>query len=555
MDVNTFFLLYGGIKAYTMFLSDCFMGNSKVSDFILKEDYFYMAKFSLAMCSLFVVKEELIEGSKNNFICKTIDEGILNCVKEVAVQTKDGFEIDGVIFKNPEEIVGLIRNKLAHGEFIIDLENKKILFKLENCMMSLGMSSVINMISKSIDCYYLNSSNTEYKNDIVVMNKPDKNRTKSLKTKSEIKGFLRTFSKMSFSFEKHDGGTLNDEIIKIADGLVTSAYEANSSIGLLVKAKKKFANQGYSFDWEKTPLKEDLIEEITDYVYYNYPKNMPYEHQIRFMKKDLESRLNPKKHLVESLKKNMIILQIAYENQTVNYGKVLEEYKTICSYDTIGLEELATTSFALFEAIFSYGNDKFLENSNEYTFIPSDGLDYSTLDLSSINVLYINKDNGIKNSILIELASKKKKITEMDAKISKNEQSLLHVTNNGNLKAKSILQSNLKKSYQERDKIYEELKTLLIRLNEINLYENFNENHLRNKAIINGIRNSISHGNYKIKTVENRIDKIVFEDIYEGVLTFKCEVSITDFINMIYRNEEAIKEFLKKDETLRRILI
>ena len=253
MDVNTFFLLYGGIKAYTMFLSDCFMGNSKVSDFILKEDYFYMAKFSLAMCSLFVVKEELIEGSKNNFICKTIDEGILNCVKEVAVQTKDGFEIDGVIFKNPEEIVGLIRNKLAHGEFIIDLENKKILFKLENCMMSLGMSSVINMISKSIDCYYLNSSNTEYKNDIVVMNKPDKNRTKSLKTKSEIKGFLRTFSKMSFSFEKHDGGALNDEIIKIADGLVTSAYEANSSIGLLVQAKKKFANQGYSFDWKKNP--------------------------------------------------------------------------------------------------------------------------------------------------------------------------------------------------------------------------------------------------------------------------------------------------------------
>lgn len=56
MDINTFFLLYGGIKAYTMFLSDCFMGNSKVSDFILKEDYFYMAKFSLAMCSLFVVK-------------------------------------------------------------------------------------------------------------------------------------------------------------------------------------------------------------------------------------------------------------------------------------------------------------------------------------------------------------------------------------------------------------------------------------------------------------------------------------------------------------------
>lgn len=554
MDVNTFFLLYGGIKAYTMFLTDCFMGNSKVNDFILQEDFFYMAKFSLVMCSLFVVKEELIEGSKNNFICKTIDEGILNCVKKIATQTKDGFEIDGVIFKNPEEIVGLIRNKLAHGEFIIDLENKKISFKLENSMMSLEMDSVINMICESMDIYYLNSSNTEYKNDIVVPNKNGKTRTKPLKTKSEIKGFLRTFSKMSFSFKKQDGGSLKDEIAKTVD-MVISAYEANFSLDLLVQSKNKFAKQGYILDWEKTSLKEDLIEEVTNYVYNNYPKDMPFEHQIRFMKKDLESRLNPQKHLVRSLQKNMVLLNIAYKNQTVNYGSVLEEYDKVCSYDTIGIEELATTSFALFEAIFSYGNDKFLENSNEYTFIPSDGLDYSTLDLSPINVLYINKDNGFKNSILIELASKKKKITEMDAKISKNEQSLLQVTKSGNLKAKSILQSNLKKSYQERDKIYEELKTLLIRLNEINLYENFNQNHLRNKAIINGIRNSISHGNYKIKTVKNRIDKIVFEDIYEGVLTFKCEVSITDFINMIYRNEEAIKEFLKKDETLRRILI
>ena len=78
MDVNTFFLLFGGIKAYAMFLADCFMGQKKVSDFILQENFFYMAKFSLAICCLLVVKDELIEGSKNNFICKTIDEGILN---------------------------------------------------------------------------------------------------------------------------------------------------------------------------------------------------------------------------------------------------------------------------------------------------------------------------------------------------------------------------------------------------------------------------------------------------------------------------------------------
>ena len=553
MDVKTFLLLYGGIKTYTMFLSDCFMGKSEVHDFILQKDYFYMAKFSLAICCLLVVKEELIEGSKNNFVCKTIDEGILNCVKKVATKTKNGFEIDGFTFKNSEEIVGLIRNKLAHGEFVIDLENKKVSFKLEDSMMSLGMTNVINMISESMDYYYLNTSNTEYQKDIIAINKIDKTRTKPLKTKSEIKGFLRTLSKMSFSFKKQDGGPLDDNIAKTADNII-SAYENDFSIDLLIKAKNKFAQKGYSFDWEKTSLKSDLIDDTTNYIYKNYPKNIPYEYQIRFMKRDLESRLNPKKHLVKSLQKNMMLLEIAYKNQTVNYGEVLEEYQKECSYDTVGIEELATASFALFEALFSYGNDKFLENSNEYTFLPSDGLDYSTLDLSSINVLYINKDNGFKNSIQIELISKKKKITEIDAKISKNEQSLVQVTKSGNLKAKAILESNLQKSYQERDKMYEELKALLIRLNEINLYESFNESHLRNKVIINGIRNSISHGNYKIETVENRIDKIVFEDIYEGVLTFKCEVTITEFINMIYKNEKPIEEFLDNDETLRRIL-
>ena len=232
--------------------------------------------------------------------------------------------------------------------------------------------------------------------------------------------------------------------------MIISAYKGTPSINLLIQAKNEFAQQGYIFDWKTMPLKDDLIEDVTNSVYTNYPNDMPYQYQTLFMKRDLENKLNPKKQLVRSLQKNMVLLQIAYENQTVDYNYILEEYKEGCKYDTVGLEELATTSFALFEALFSYGNDKFLENSNEYTFLPSDGLDYSTLDLSPINVLYINKDNGFKNSLQIELTSKKKRITEIDAKISKNEQSLAQVIKSGNEKAKVILQSNLQKTYQER---------------------------------------------------------------------------------------------------------
>lgn len=40
MDVNTFFLLFGGIKAYAMFLADCFMGQKKYQILSYKKTFF-----------------------------------------------------------------------------------------------------------------------------------------------------------------------------------------------------------------------------------------------------------------------------------------------------------------------------------------------------------------------------------------------------------------------------------------------------------------------------------------------------------------------------------
>ena len=50
------------------------------------------------------------------------------------------------------------------------------------------------------------------------------------------------------------------------------------------------------------------------------------------------------------------------------------------------------------------------------------------------------------------------------------------------------------------------------------------------------------------ETAINNEIKIVFEDIYEGKLTFKCEIDIIDFINMIYENQNIIIAYLNKNE-------
>ena len=67
MDEETFKMIYGGIKAYVMFLIDCFQKKSKKDDFILEKDYFYLAKFSLCNCILLNIKEENMVYPMQNY--------------------------------------------------------------------------------------------------------------------------------------------------------------------------------------------------------------------------------------------------------------------------------------------------------------------------------------------------------------------------------------------------------------------------------------------------------------------------------------------------------
>ena len=80
-----------------------------------------------------------------------------------------------------------------------------------------------------------------------------------------------------------------------------------------------------------------------------------------------------------------------------------------------------------------------------------------------------------------------------------------------------------------------------------------NIKYLTNESIVNGIRNSIAHGNYRVIFMgELSKSKIIFDDIYEGKLTFHGEISILDFINMIANNLIVILSFIEKTEILKK---
>ena len=86
------------------------------------------------------------------------------------------------------------------------------------------------------------------------------------------------------------------------------------------------------------------------------------------------------------------------------------------------------------------------------------------------------------------------------------------------------------------------LSSLEQRINEINLYCSNNQKYLKNLGVVNGIRNSIAHNNYHIE-IDDDI-KLVFEDVYEGKLTFKCEVDIYEFIELLCSNSLIVKDYI-----------
>lgn len=77
------------------------------------------------------------------------------------------------------------------------------------------------------------------------------------------------------------------------------------------------------------------------------------------------------------------------------------------------------------------------------------------------------------------------------------------------------------------------------------MYINNNVDLIKKEKLIEGIRNSIAHGNYKIN-LDNSINNslIIFEDIYEDKLNFKISVTIYDFYLFLHESSLKIDSFL-----------
>lgn len=546
MDTETLKTLYSGIKGYAIILTNIL--DEKVQDFeyIIDSKYLSIASFSLVSCVLLAIKEDIVEGTKENYGTKIFYDELLSSVDMIATKKSDGFYIDNHKFKDAASVVGELRNKIAHGSFKLNAEENKVIFNIDGDEVIVNISDLSKMIVSCLKASLKNPDKNIYKRELLISNKEERKRTKPFKNKDELLRFAKTFKIKTITLKSRDNSMIN-ELLKEKFELMLAAYKGLQSNQIIMDFERQIKEK-YLVDVKEERIPYHILQQAVDETFMNLTDDMEYKDEVNLLSKIIEIKRKPDFNLLYSLLKNLLLISDLQNIEIKDKKNTVEALKRRQSVDIISYNELVGVEIALFQSLFSYGNDTLFKNENEYSKDENTGLDYGNLDLSSINVLYFEPDETIKNEVLIQIASKNKQIVEMSSKIAKDNQNLENVKQKGNSIAIKRISAILTKNETQKQILEAQAALLNIRLNEIITYEQENSEHLKNKVIINGIRNSISHGNYKLETSINNEIKIVFEDIYEGKLTFKCEIDIIDFINMIYENQNIIIAFLNKNE-------
>ena len=537
---------YLGNKAYNLFLLGIIYNNPIYSEGILDKNNINATKIGCISNIFLAIKEDLVSKDKEGYNSRILISELENNVSLIATKENNGYRINNYLFPDAPTLVSVLRNKLAHGLYTMDLEHNRIIFNIESNEAIINIDKLSTYVISCLKSYTKVNNSNIYKRDFVINNKVDTTRTKPMKSINELNNFIKNSREIEIILTKKDNTLISNYIVWELENIINE-YKITKNNKLLINFENKYKDE-YNFKWNIKKLNDDKTKELSNFILNIIPENITYNEEVRVILKEYASKMNNNYNnfnvIMENLT-NLVLLEEIKENNTINtnilFDKIKDKYDNIyISYNT-----LMSSSIAMFNSLFSYANDDVYKNDNKYTLLNNNGLDYSKLDLSLINVQVKTIDNTIINELNIRKTAKEKELNLIDTKINKELNNLNIVKGKSNTNAINNITSKLNNLYNEKNTLTIVYNNIINELNICNNYYNNNLLYLENESIIIGIRNSIAHGNYEVVQCNNINDTyIVFNDIYEEKLTFKGTIKILDFIDLIDNNVSVINEYL-----------
>lgn len=546
---------YNGAKAYLLFLRSELSGKDEYKNFILEKNYQIGAVLANLSNLLLATKEDIVENEGELvYSSKVFDACLIKSINLIGTIEEDGIKIDNHLFKDKEALVATIRNKIAHGDFQIDFENNMVVLNIREDKVRIDIDHLASFTVSAFSSTIKDYKGTSYKRNLLSFNLKGEKRTKPLKTISEFRNVIKSFSNKTFEIKSNDGLEIDKECRDLLEYFLKLYKEAPKKAmdnPIYQEMHKYLKQKNCTLSIREERIKDPgLLEYLEEYAKtYILGKDFTYDDQIKLVGLEISKYFDAKNYKFDNAMaytKNLIMLSIIKKINAVDHKKISEKMvKSGYNNLTVSYNELGSAIINMFTSLFIYPFETFYRPTKEYDKDKKD-LDFGRLDTSlfRVDTLIIN-DNPLK-----EMKAKCDSCIEraefLEKTIAKHNEDLENVKKKGNQKAITTIESMLQKLTTDLDNIKEFASETKKEYNLMQTDYTNNVNFFRNEAIINGIRDSIAHGNYEI--VSNPEPIIMFKDVYDGELKFKAYITLADFYNFIDSNSKIVLDFIKEKE-------
>lgn len=546
---ETIIKYFSGNYAYDLFLMGMIFGNPIYSEYISNKEYLNGAIVGNISSIFLAIKEKMVDKNNNILLPISLMEKNVNII---ANKTDCGYEINGYTFKDSYTLVTTIRNKLGHGEYLIDFAHNRIILKVDGNDIVIQIPKLTNFVISSFSST-LQNYNTSSFTRCFVYSESIIGKDKERYSLNEYKNMIASYYKYNITIKRKDGSPIEGFIFDRFNETVSS-FSKSLDLSELMDFERK-VKEDYEVSWKKVSTKNEDTKILASFLYNSTTLNTPYERVIEIVGYEVDKLFNKDKFdnfsMIASGVHNLLLLNSIKELGTSNYEKVHDDIIKKYGKLYIATDDLAQSLISSFNALFAYSYDDVLHNKNEYQSLDLEGFDYSLIDTSSFNVEVEKTDDGYITDLGVKENAIKNNINKLNNALVSCNNNLAKVTSIGNQKGINAITSQINTINGNINGYNIDLANIQNTLNNVNNYVSTYASLIKNEKIINGIRNSIAHGNYKVILKETLKDSLIeFTDFYEGEVTFKASISIDNFVEFLQKSAIEIEKYLSKEEKL-----
>lgn len=529
----------------------------------LDEKSINLLKVGYATFALLLWKDEIIKKDSEYNLSTTVVEEILDEHINIITNKKNIWSIGEIEFTSSLDLLNVLRNKLAHGDY--QIKENEIILEINDKIGSVNIDRLLDLTIQLDQNLSLIQKQKE--NTVGMIRNKNALENINIKTKSDLDKALSNMSYVEIKEKPRKLSLRTKEYIALAINLKkvvkTSIQNLRKVDNLTSVPKVKFLLEQVNMDAKVTETMSTDLEatEKARKMYVSRINEMramsPIMQQkyLAFWLQEAIKKEMQKKSISFGIVNNEVLLKELKKNPSRNLINIIEQNK-FGPLLIVENEKTVLTAYLInFYFTYIYALDNILNEKNKEDI--RDIVENKAFDFSKLNL------SGIKNQMDIET----KNFSNFEGQTNKLDSDILNLDTRI-YKLQNIIDSlkNVIESHPERKEVLD--KNILIQEEAlskrdyiIGLKERVKKyceedltRYKKNRAIIEHIRNSIAHGNISLNifngnyTLEDAL--LTFNDEHDGKAT-TIQLTLKEF-ETLFSNEniKTILDFINPQEDI-----